>query len=286
MIPTSASPSAVRLWRIDSSSSAPTTRSGSSAASPRRLASRYASLGVVDRKRTIQSYAGKLSANVSGNHRFDVSLFGDPSKGESGLQRYSELRRIAYADAPGTTSIDGGSSELEYGGHNQTLRYDGIVGASWLVEANLASSSNKFNEIATVDDWFYQDLRFTPNGRSGGLGSYERDKGSNFQYGVKSTHILSGAGDHQVRYGVGLENIEFTRDFDYSGPNLLLSTGGSTVTGGPIQIRLGTDAARTVPPFDSRQARSNRRDQPGGLQLLPARHLAGGQADDTAWYSV
>ena len=199
----------------------------------------YASLGEVDRKRTIQSYAGKLSAQLSGSHRFDVSLFGDPSTGESGLQRYTTLRRIAYHGAPGTTAIDGGYSELDYGGHNQTLRYDGIIGTNWLVEANIASSSNKFFEIATTDDWNYTDLRFTPNGTTGGLGSYERDEGSNFQYGIKSTHILSGAGDHQIRYGVGLENIEFTRDFDYSGPNLLLSTGGSTVTGGPVQIRVG-----------------------------------------------
>ena len=206
----------------------------------------YASLGEVDRKRTIQSYAGKLSAQLSGSHKFDVSLFGDPSKGESGLQRYSELRRIAYAGAPGTTAIEGGFSELDYGGHNQTVRYDGIVSPSWLVEASLGNSSNKFNEIATVDDWFYRDLRFTPQGRSGGLGSYERDEGSNFQYGAKSTHILSGAGDHQVRYGVSLENIEYTRDFDYSGPNLLLADGRRTVTGGPIDIRIGTDAARTV----------------------------------------
>jgi carboxypeptidase family protein/TonB-dependent receptor-like protein len=199
----------------------------------------YASLGVVDRKRTIQAYAGKLSAQMNGNHRFDLSLFGDPSKGVSGLQRYTTLRRIAYAGAPGTTSIEGGYSELEYGGHNQTVRYDGIFGSSWLLEANLANSSNKFNEIPTVDDWYFQDLRFTPNGTSGGLGSYERDEGSNFQYGLKSTHILNGLGNHHIRYGVGLESIEFTRDFDYSGPNLTLGDGRTTVTGGPIQIRTG-----------------------------------------------
>ena len=163
----------------------------------------YASLGEVDRKRSIQSYAGKLSAQLSGNHRFDVSLFGDPSKGESGLQRYSELRRIAYAGAPGTTAIEGGFSELDYGGHNQTVRYDGIVGASWLVEANLGNSSNKFFEIPTVDDWFYTGPALYAAGAHGGLGSYERDEGTTSNTVAKSTHILSGAGNHQIRYGIG-----------------------------------------------------------------------------------
>ena len=197
----------------------------------------FASLGGVDRERTIHAYAGKLSAQASSSHRFDLSLFGDPSKGHSGLQRVSTLRRIAYPGAPGTTDITGGFSELDYGSHNQTGRYDGVFGSNWLLEANVAHSTQKFNEIPTVDEWRYRDVRLAPFGETGGLGSLERNDGRNIQYGVKSTHILNGAGTHEIRYGVQVENIEFTRDFDYSGPNLVLADGQVTTTGGLIDIR-------------------------------------------------
>jgi hypothetical protein len=197
----------------------------------------FRSLGGVDRERTIHAYAGKLSGQFNSNHRLDFSLFGDPSKGHSGLQRQSELRRVAYPGVPGTTAIEGGFSELEYGSHQQTGRYDGILGSSWLVEANIANSTNKFIETPTVDEWRYDDLTQTPFGRTGGLGSLERNEGSNVQYGIKSTHFLSGAGQHEIRFGVQLQNIEFTRDFDYSGRNLVLGDGSNTITGGTIEIR-------------------------------------------------
>src|SRR5688572_28391534 len=196
----------------------------------------YASLGPVERKRTIQAYAGKLSAQANSNHRLDFSIFGDPSEG-SGLQQFATLRRIAYAGAPGTTAIEGGFSELEYGTHNQTVRYDGVFGSRWLVEANLANSSQKFHEIPTVDEWQYTDLRFTPQGATGGLGFHEQNDGSNLQYGIKTTNILSGGGTHEIRYGVQVEKITFTRGTNYSGAPLPLGNGRSTLTGGPIQIR-------------------------------------------------
>lgn len=199
----------------------------------------YRSLGSVERKRRVQSYAGKLTGQLDSNNRLDVSLFGDPSKGLSGLQRFSTLRRISYPGAPGTTDIEGGFSELIYGGHNQALRYDGVMSSRWLVEGAVAHATNKFDEIPTRDEWIFTDLRFVPQGSTGGLGSYERANGSNLQFSAKSTHIFNAGGNHQIRYGVGVEDIKFTRDFDYSGPNLTLANGRQTVTGGPIQVRTG-----------------------------------------------
>jgi hypothetical protein len=205
----------------------------------------YATLGEVDRKRTIQAYAGKLSAQLNSSHRLDFSLFGDPSKGESGLQRFQTMRRIAYPGAPGTTDISGGFSELEFGSHQQTGRYDGVFGSRWLLEANIANSMNKFNEIPSVDEWFFSDLRQPPFGSTGGLGYHERVDGKNLQYGLKSTHILSGGGTHEIRYGVQVENINFLRDVDYSGPNVRLSDGQTTVTGTSNQVRFHAPSGTT-----------------------------------------
>lgn len=199
----------------------------------------YASLGSVDRKRKIYSYAGKLSLRASSNHRFDVSAFGDPSTGESGLQRFTTMRRLYYAGNPGTSAIEGGFSEIDYGGHNQTLRYDGIINPNWLVEASVAHATNKFFETPTVNEYQYTDLTRVPNGVSGGLGFWENNDGSNLQFALKSTHIFQAAGNHQIRYGAAYEDIEFTRDTQYSGAPLRLADGQTTVTGGPITIRTG-----------------------------------------------
>jgi hypothetical protein len=199
----------------------------------------YRTLGAVDRKRRLHAYAGKLTTQLTATNRLDFSAFGDPSTGLSGLQRYTALRRKAYPGAPGLSDIEGGFSELKYGGHNQTVRYDGVVGSHVLVEGAVAHAANKFDEIPTVDDWFFQDLRFVPQGASGGLGAYERDRGGNTQLSAKSTLLWNGGGSHQTRYGVQFERIRFTRRIEYSGPGVTLADGRPTVTGVPVQITVG-----------------------------------------------
>ena len=201
----------------------------------------YRSVGEVDRNRRIQSYAGKITAQATSMHRFDVSVFGDPSKGLSGLQNQAGLRRVANPGVPGTSDISGGFSTLDYGGHNQTLRYDGIITPKWLVEGAIAHASQKFNETPTVNEVQFSDLRTVPQGRTGGIGFFENNKGSNSQFSMKSTNIISGGGQHQIRYGVQVQTINFIRGTNYSGPGLPLSNGQTTVTGGPVQIRTDRD---------------------------------------------
>ncbi len=199
----------------------------------------YRNLGGVDRKRRIQSYAGKLTSQLNSSNRLDISVFGDPSTGVSGLQFFPNLRRIANPGVPGTAAIEGGFSELKYGGHNQTVRYDGVFASNWLVEGAFARATNNFDEIPQVDEWRFRDVRTVPQGLTGGLGSYERDNGKNWQYSAKSTHIFNAGGNHQVRYGVQVQDIRFTRDFDYSGPDVTLANGMKTVTGVLVDIRSG-----------------------------------------------
>jgi hypothetical protein len=216
----------------------------------------FAALGGVDRNRRINAYAGKLTAQINSSNRLDVSVFGDPSKGEAGLQRTSALRRLAYPGAPGTTSIEGGFSELEYGAHNQSVRYDGIFGSRWLVEGSIAHSDQKFHETPSVNDWIYTDVRtfvgpacgltgtaVCPQGTTGGLGFFENNDGKNKQYAAKSTNIFNAGGSHEVRYGVQFEDIDFHRGTNYSGPPMKLADGRTTVTGGPLQIRPGVGGA-------------------------------------------
>ncbi len=180
-------------------------------------------LGEVERKRKIYSYAGKLTWQVNSNHRFDVTAFGDPSNGENGPQRFTAL----------LASDNTRFSRLEtYGGHNQGVRYDGIISPSWLVEASFARSTNSINEIPEVDEWQGTDRTVVPNRPFGGIGFYDKGgEGKNLQYSLKSTNIFDLGGNHQVRYGVAYEDIAFAREFGRTGPAFTLANGTVTRTG-------------------------------------------------------
>jgi hypothetical protein len=193
----------------------------------------------VERKRKSLSYAGKITWQAGPNHRFDISAFGDPSKGEQGLQRTTTLRRVAYAGAPGTRDIEGGFSELTYGGHSQTLRYDGIISSNWLIEGSVARSISKFEETSSINEPLFTDVRpgNVPTGTTGGLGTVDQNNGKNLQFGLKSTNIFNAGGNHQFRYGVGFEDIKFTRDTNWTGPQITLANGRQTLGGAPVQVR-------------------------------------------------
>ncbi len=180
------------------------------------------SLGEVERRRRIYSYAAKVSWQAGSNHRIDASFFGDPSKGELGPQRTTAL----------LASDNTRFSELTYGGHQQSLRYDGIVNAHWLLEASFARSTNSIDEKPQVDEWQGTDRTVVPNRPFGGIGFYDKGgQGENLQYQLKSTHIFDLAGNHQVRYGAAYEDISFARDNGRTGPPFTLADGTVTRTG-------------------------------------------------------
>jgi outer membrane receptor protein involved in Fe transport len=181
-------------------------------------------LGEVERKRHTTSYSAKGTAQIGGAHRLDASFFGDPSHGDNGPQRSSALLRT-------TTS---GFSELDYGGHQQTVRYDGIVTAHWLVEASFARSENKISELPSNNTWQVTDTTVVPNIVSGGIGQYEAGNVSlSRQYAVKSTNIL---GAHSVKYGIQFDDVKYQQLNQYTGPTFLAADGRQTATGASIQV--------------------------------------------------
>ena len=81
------------------------------------------------------------------------------------------------------------------------------------------------------------DTTVTPNIRTGGVGYYEvGNNGVNMQYDLKSTNIFDWAGNHQVRYGIGFENITYDNTFNYSGPTFTLPDGTMTATGATVEV--------------------------------------------------
>jgi carboxypeptidase family protein/TonB-dependent receptor-like protein len=186
-----------------------------------------ASLGEVDRVRKTYSYAGKLTWQVGSNHRFDASAFGDPATADNGPQTATAL----------VASSQTRFSALKYGGHSQSLRYDGIMTPNWLIEASAGHITNKFHESPQIDEWSVSDRRVVPQVISGGIGFYEVDNGKNTQFTLKSTNLFNAGGSHQLRYGVAYEDIYYLQGTGRTGPTFTLSNGTQTTTGGSIQIR-------------------------------------------------
>jgi hypothetical protein len=183
------------------------------------------SLGPVEQQRRIIAYAAKGTWQVGDGKRLDVSYFGDPAMGVNGPQRYTALLRT---DTSGFSKLD------HYGGQNQTVRYEGGITPTWLIEASIARAENRIVEIPSVNTPSVVDNTVTPQVRSGGIGFFEvGNRGVNWQYQVKATHVLHG---HSFRYGVEFENIDYTNTIQRTGPTFTLPNGTVTATGAQIEI--------------------------------------------------
>lgn len=180
--------------------------------------------GEFDRKRRLLSYSAKGTWQLSSTQRLDGSFFGDPSHGELGPQRTAAL----------LATDTGRFSEIDYGGHNQSVRYDGVLGNNLLIEASFARAKNTIEETPSVDEWLVTDRTVTPNVRSGGLGFFEAGNNStNLQYTIKATNIL---GDHSVKYGLLYEDVTFSQLQRGTGPGITTHDGRQTASGAQIDI--------------------------------------------------
>jgi hypothetical protein len=154
----------------------------------------------------------------------DASFFGDPSKGDNGPQRTSALL------VTNTASF----SKLNYGGHQQTVRYSGIATNNWLIEGGFARADNTIGETPSVDTWRLVDRTVTPNIITGGIGGYEQGNTSlNRQYQIKSTNILK---SHSIKYGIEYDDTIYAQANQNTGPTFKAPDGRQTATGARIDI--------------------------------------------------
>ena len=185
------------------------------------------SLGDVNRDRRITNYAAKGTWQLTPTHRIDASFFGDPAKGDLGAQRSGALLN---RDTSGYSSLD-------YGGHNQTVHYNGVLNRRFLLEGSFGHALNRILETPSVNDWRVRDLRVVPRLVSGGIGFYEAGNRSNsWQTQAKATNLLHGYGQHQLRYGIDYERLEFNQLQQFSGPTFTAPNGAQTATGAVIDI--------------------------------------------------
>src|SRR4051812_41267412 len=177
-----------------------------------------------DRNRRSLAYSAKATFQLSSAHRFDASFFGDPSSGENGPQRGSALLK---PDTAGFSSID-------YGGHNQTVRYDGVVSNNFLLGGFYPRAANPISEPPPGNTGPIPAKTGPPSKVSGGIGFYEQGNRSlNNQFSLKATSVFGG---HQIKYGGEYDRVEYSNLNQYTGPTFLAPNGQQTATGGTITI--------------------------------------------------
>ena len=182
-------------------------------------------LGFIARKRSNLNYSAKATWQIASSHRLDASFFGDPSKGENGPQRVSSLT---------VANTDSFSELTKFGGNNQTLRYDGVLTPTFLIEASFANARNQIEELPSVNTWRFTDRRVVPNVVTGGIGTYEAGNDSlNRQFKMKGTNITSG---HQLSYGFQYDDVEYSQINQRTGPTFSTSDGRTTATGAVVDI--------------------------------------------------
>jgi len=180
-------------------------------------------LGEQDRERRILAYSTKATWQAAPGHRIDASFFGDPGNGPMGPQRRSSLL--------GETTA--AFSRLDhFGGHNQTVRYNGVLRPTWLLEAAYARSTNGVSEIPSLNQYQYISGSII----TGGIGYFENNTGKNEQLQAFGTNIVNWRGQHQIRYGVQNERIDYDNIVNYTGPTFTLSNGQTTVTGASVSL--------------------------------------------------
>jgi hypothetical protein len=181
-------------------------------------------LGDVERVRDTLTYSTKGTWQAGQAHRIDASFFGDPSRGRNGPQRLSALLVTDMASF----------SSLEYGGHNQTVRYHGVFGDNWLVEGSFARAVNSVKEAPAVNDWRITNQTVTPTLVTGGIGFYEAANESlNRQFALNSTNIWRG---HQIKYGVQYDLVDWSQVNQRTGPTFIAPDGRRTATGAQITV--------------------------------------------------
>ena len=142
-----------------------------------------------------------------------------------GPQRYTALLN---PDTAAYSTLD------QYGGNNQTVRYEGAINKSWLIEGSFARAANNIVEIPSVDQWSVTDDTVTPHQPSGGIGFYEvGNQSTNWQYSAKATNLI---GRHQIRYGIDAEHLDYINTINRTGPTFTLPDGTQTATGAEIEI--------------------------------------------------
>ncbi len=228
---------------------------------------RAISLGEMDQKARNLNYSAKVNFNIDkqSRHQIEASVFGDPSHSPFGPNRPATPAAGA-GGALQSDFADRAFSELNYGSRNVTVRYNGALTNTWLLNGSFSHAHNDFTESGMPNIYGVQDrTEGTPGAVNavgdglptaattrglnaiGGVGFFENNEGTNKQWAVNGTNTFRIFGGHQVDYGFQLEDIDFSWFHRRTGADWLVPcrdfTGADMVAAGEI---IAGDCGRTT----------------------------------------
>jgi hypothetical protein len=176
----------------------------------------------------VYSWAAKVTWIPHADHNFEFSTFADPSNTSEGPNRDMSIG--------GTDCY----SSLHYGSWNWIGRYNGILTPNWFLTASVGRAYSRFHESMTHPEaahiWdfvgYYYNYVLPVNplapptnysyNITGGLGNIMNNEGKNWQFNVKSTYNFNAAGNHTLDLGYVYEDIDFTGEFGFTGPDVTI----------------------------------------------------------------
>ena len=219
------------------------------------------------------NYAAKLHFMPTANQWFELTLFGDPSDGD-GSSGIAAGTFVLAGDSNGDGILDpaasitptgfsggGVTSTIDYGADQQSLKYNGLFGEDWFVQAQISNRDNEFKEVSIANENRYRDRRLylewlisTLDGvqtlpqvgqpLAGGAGFIGPSKENTLDYALKVSKTF---GDHEVKAGFEYFDLEYQQVSIYSGPTFTLpfpdGAGGiipvETTSGALVDVRGG-----------------------------------------------
>src|SRR5712692_8829176 len=271
---------------------------------------RSSALGTILSKTRNLNWSAKISFNLTRNqnHQIEGSAFGDPSTSPLGPNR------PAFSNGGGTLDSDFADrqfSALDYGSRNWSVRYNGAITPSWLVNASFGWAYVKFTESGFPNVFAMSDrTEATPGGlntagdglptpgfsrginQTGGIGFFENTISNNKQYNVNSTKNFRAWGSHQLDIGFEFQDVDFGWDHRNAGPDWNLPCSGLSFDGTPnvpTVFRNGIGAASPDCNLTMKGGAFRLRNGgPSGFRLQQVRGLFGGfnGTTTTKYYAV
>ena len=138
------------------------------------------------------------------------------------------------------------SARLTYGGHNQTVRYNGVLSNNWLVEGTCARALNAINEMPSVDTWRVTDQHRHPerhHRRHRLLRSGQRSL--NNQFSVKiDAHVSATTRSSTASSST---TSTYSQINQRTGPTFTAPDGRQTATGAQIDDPARSDFGQDLP---------------------------------------
>ena len=195
----------------------------------------------VQRFRAI-NYAAKIDWNITQNHTFAFSIYGDPTK--------TNKSSFATLNTDNTTSF----SQLNYGSRNMAFRYNGSLSSTWTLSASVSQANNHFDEFGF--DNFNNILDRTGIGASTGAtrgafsaigrGFIEPTNGKTRRLSFDTNKQFSLWGQHSVGVGYQFSRAYYSGIRDRSGPHYTIPAANATGTALTAANLAGPRAASAI----------------------------------------